>query len=278
MGQFYKPLSVGTAKPDWQNSSVPHHLFDIISEPENISVAKYRNLVLQKIREVSDKNKLPIIVGGSLFYLKSLFYPPVEFPPVEFPPVKLPQAVTLWDSLNKVDPDRAKQIHPNDTYRLSRALEIWKQTGNLPSSYVPKFNLEFETLFLFLNPDKVSLRENINERTEIMINQEGWIEEVEKIIGTEWEEFLKIKKLIGYPEIINWIKSGKINTDLPGVIEDIKKSTWTYARRQNIFWKNLKKQFEAVNNNGLKLNTISSTSIQDISIKDICPKLSSKFF
>ena len=278
MGQFYKPLSVGTAKPNWQNSSIPHHLFDIISEPENISVAKYRSLLLQKVREISDKNKLPIIVGGSLFYLKSLFYPPVEFPLADYPQVELSKIENLWDSLNEIDPDRAKQIHPNDTYRLNRALEIWKQTGNLPSSYVPKFNLEFETLFLFLNPDKVSLREKINERTEIMINQDGWVEEVEKIIGTEWEEFLKIKRIIGYPEIIDWIKLGKRNTDLPGVIEAIKKITWTYARRQNIFWKNLKKQFEAVDNNELELNTISSTSIQDISIKDICPRLSSKFF
>ncbi len=78
VGQFYTPLSVGTAKPDWRNQEVPHHLFDIISEPQDFSVSAYRQLVIDTAEKVWQRGRLPIIVGGSLFYIKSLFFPPMQ--------------------------------------------------------------------------------------------------------------------------------------------------------------------------------------------------------
>ena len=77
VGQFYKPFTIGTAKPDWKNYQTPHHLFDIIDQPKSITVAEYRKLICQKVDEVSSRGNLPVIVGGSGFYLKSLFYPPI---------------------------------------------------------------------------------------------------------------------------------------------------------------------------------------------------------
>src|SRR3990172_4748508 len=72
VGQFYTPLSIGTAKPAWRSSPVPHHLFDILDTPKNITVVEYRTLLLKKINEIRDRGNLPIVVGGSGFYLYSL--------------------------------------------------------------------------------------------------------------------------------------------------------------------------------------------------------------
>lgn len=74
IGSFYAPLTIGTAKPNWRNEAVVHHLFDIIDEPCNYTVVAYRQACLELVRDIVSRNKLPIIVGGSGFYLKSLFF------------------------------------------------------------------------------------------------------------------------------------------------------------------------------------------------------------
>lgn len=78
MGQMYAALSIGTAKPDWQSSSIVHHLFDSIDSPRNYTVVEYRKNVLEILEGIWAKKKLPIVVGGSGFYLKSLFFPPIN--------------------------------------------------------------------------------------------------------------------------------------------------------------------------------------------------------
>jgi tRNA dimethylallyltransferase len=251
VGQFYTSLSIGTAKPDWKNQKVPYHLFDILSEPKDLSVVEYKNSVNNKISGIVTKNKTPIIVGGSLFYLKSLLFPPNEL---------CPNAVCgerssllrsrihstkdieySWDYLNKIDPARAAKIHPNDIYRIKRAIDIWITLGIKPSDAMPKFDPPFNFLFIFINPTMEILSERIKKRTVDMINS-GWIQEVEKFVDTEWEIFFDKKGLIGYSEILNWIKAGKKQEDLCVLIENIYTKTRQYARKQLIFWKSFKVQ------------------------------------
>ncbi|MCK4265169.1 tRNA (adenosine(37)-N6)-dimethylallyltransferase MiaA [Candidatus Babeliales bacterium] len=239
IGQFYTKFSVGTAKPDWKSSKIKHHLFDIINEPENYTVVQFRKIVLDKVKEIYGKGKLPIIVGGSLFYLKTLYYPTSDFSEINKSNLDIKKTKNLWGQLNEIDSDRASQIHPNDVYRISRALEIWRKTGRKPSLYLPKFSPEFNSVFVFLLPQKEVLRERINNRTVEMI-QSGWIDEVETIIGTEWESFLQFKKFIGYSEIMAWLNSEK--KDLKGLISNIQNKTWDYARRQIIFWRSFGKR------------------------------------
>src|SRR3990167_3285636 len=78
MGQFYEPISIGTAKPDYKATKYKQHLFDIIKEPVDFDVAQYRKLVIDKINELWGKNILPLLVGGSAFYIQSLLFPPGE--------------------------------------------------------------------------------------------------------------------------------------------------------------------------------------------------------
>lgn len=245
VGQFYKLLSVGTAKPDLTKVSYKHHLFDILDKPEDLSVIKYRKLVLDCIKDVSVRNKIPIIIGGSLFYIKSLLFPPYEFDKTKSQQEELNldklSSRGLWLLLKEIDPDRANQLHPNDSYRVRRALEIWITTGQKPSIYKPKLETEFDALIVYVQLNLDVLKKRIFERTIQMIEKDGWIEESERLIGTEWEPFLINKGLIGYSEIFTWIRSGKNKNQLAMLIEKIQIQTMQYAKRQRVFWKSFER-------------------------------------
>ena len=195
VGQFYAPLTIGTAKPDWQHSSIPHHLFDMVHEPVNISVVEYRLQIETLIKEIHAKNRLPIIVGGSLFYLKSLFFPIAH--DVARDGDILFDEDQLWSTLAAYDPKRAATIHPNDTYRLKRALAIAQKTGQKPSAYTMPYKpvVPVYTL-LWVSREREDMYQRINDRVQEMIN-EGWLDEVRALKETAWENFLMSKKLLG---------------------------------------------------------------------------------
>lgn len=260
VGQFYKPLTIGTAKPDWKSSPIPHHLFDIIDTPVDFDVCVYRTMLQETVREVWERGNLPIVVGGSLFYIQSLLFPPIGKKGEVGRKVSC-NAENLWAKLHKIDPVRAVAIDPNDTYRIQRALELFEKTGALPSSFEPVFQPFCDIDILFLDIDRSILYERINQRTEKMIYEEGWIKEVEDLVGTRWISFLKMKKLIGYSEIITWIEAGKKQGDLPGLIEVIKKKTRHYAKRQLTFWKKFRtliESFEKKSNYVCRTQTIKN--------------------
>ncbi len=239
MGQLYQPLSIGTAKPDWQHELVAHHLFDVITQPKHFSVSRYRQKVKELIESIYKKNKIPILVGGSGFYLSSLFFPPqVAKTQHTFDSNKSNEE--LWQQLYEIDQERAKQIHVNDRYRIERALAIWHETGKKPSLFKPQFEPVTNCLIVWLDRDKKELHERIKQRTNQMI-QDGWIEEVEGLDG-QWQQFLKKKQLIGYNDIIDFLQTGRSLKDREKLLKDIIAKTKAYAKRQNTFWKMVKKK------------------------------------
>jgi tRNA dimethylallyltransferase len=244
VGQLYSKLCIGTAKPDWKNSPIKHHLFDVLEKAENLSSFQYREMVLKIAGQIWTENKIPMVVGGSLFYIKSLFFPPADYASFSIDnQAKAAIAVafgedlqprTLWSRLNEIDPVRAEQIHPNDIYRLNRAIGIWEKTGIKPSLLKPKFAPEFNSIIIHMNNPKEVLKKRIYSRTVEMIGA-GWVEEARSLIGTEWEEFLKIKGLIGYKEIFEWISGGEKLKDKEDMIGKIQIGTCRYAKRQILF-------------------------------------------
>lgn len=262
IGQFYKPFSIGTAKPNWKTKTVPHHLFDILDEPKNLSVVQYKKILSRSIQDVWRNKKIPVIVGGSLFYLKSLFFPPIELVEkdiVKKEPIKIDNS---WEFLNKIDPKRASKLHPNDSYRISRALDIWKKTGIKPSDLNPDFAPFFNSIFIYIDLDKEILAERINERTGIML-QDGWIKEVENFINTPWELFFDKKGLIGYKEIADWLYNNK-NFSIDELADIIALQTRQYSKRQKTFWKSFKKQLEVYKKNSDKNLLIKELNTLDI--------------
>ncbi|KKP24733.1 MAG: tRNA dimethylallyltransferase [candidate division TM6 bacterium GW2011_GWF2_28_16] len=270
MGQFYTSFNIGTAKPDWKNGAVKNHLFDILDEPKDFSVVEYKNLVLAKIKEIFNKNKTPILVGGSLFYLKSLYFLPIEFQNKKdnLNLINQDNKIYSWDLLNQIDPERATKIHKNDTYRINRALDIWYNFGIKPSQAEPVFNPEFNSLFIYLNMNKNILHERINTRTKLMFNS-GWVQEVEPYINTEWEEFFKKKGFIGYYEIAQWIKNGKQENMLPELINNIVCQTRQYAKRQETFWKSFKLLLQNSNNKRFICKILEINDLEKINLESI---------
>ncbi|MEX0940651.1 MAG: tRNA (adenosine(37)-N6)-dimethylallyltransferase MiaA [Candidatus Babeliales bacterium] len=243
VGQFYTPLSIGTAKPAWQSSDVPHYLFDIIDKPRNITVTEYRSLVHGLILKIWDRNALPIIVGGSTFYINSLFFPPQSEALENKNMSSFDQYSDkqLWEMLKKIDPQRASEIHPHDTYRIKRALTIWEQTNIKPSEYKPQYEPLAPYFLLFLNRERFELYNRINERVKQMI-QVGWIEEVAALEGTEWESFLQHKKIIGYDDILYYLAQKNNHASINTLIATIAQKTRNYAKRQITFWQMLKRK------------------------------------
>lgn len=243
--QMYTPLSIGTAKPDWRSNPVPQYLFDCVSDPIDTSVVAYRRMVIEKVDELTKLGKPIIIVGGSLFYITSLFYPPHPMIPSQDAStgVALDTNLTPWEQLHQIDTQRASELHPNDIYRIQRALAIWQKTGCKPSLSKPVYKPPFQATIIWINPDRTLLTERINKRTIEMMHS-GWIEEAELIMGTPWEEFITKKGFIGYPEIFSWISRGKNETELPALITTIQLQTRTYAKRQAMFCRRLVNMLE----------------------------------
>ena len=206
VGQLYQPIAIGTAKPDWQQESVPHHLFDYCTTPKDITVVIYRKLLLDTAEAIWARGATPVIVGGSGFYIKSLFFPPKqsEFVYLEqkkdanLTSTSLDSCSTeeLWNLLYQHDPKRAQELIIQDRYRIMRALEL-VQKGVKPSSVAPEYvPFPADVLVLFLSRPREELYQRINDRTETMM-QQGWIDEVKPLLGTTWEPFLLRKKLLG---------------------------------------------------------------------------------
>ncbi len=243
MGQLYTPLTIGTAKPDWQDDAIPHHLFDLLDQPFLFSSMKYRAQIELVVRDIWKKSKLPVIVGGSAFYLLSLFFPSVELASFSEGADEFDTASeeNLWNKLNEIDPIRAAAIYPHDVYRIKRALAIWKSTGKKPSDFQPAYKPIAPALVVWLTRDRKELYGRINDRVKEMIAG-GWIEEVEKLKKTPWASFLKKKKIIGYDLILEYLSK---KTSREKLISSIQRKTRNYAKRQTTFWKSFQRKIKA---------------------------------
>jgi tRNA dimethylallyltransferase len=246
VGQFYEPLTIGTAKPAWRESNIPHHLFDIIKEPVHFSVTEYREQLIKTINAIWERDKIPLVVGGSGFYLKTLLFLP-QTPDVER--ADYPDAESAWHALHMIDPVRAASIHKHDLFRISRALAIWHATGKKPSEYSATFSpLSSNTLLLFLTRDRAQLYDRINQRVALMM-QQGWLEEVAALKGTPWEPFLQDKKIIGYNELLAYNDQVNADHDLSKMVALIAQRTRHYAKRQHTFWRMLKRTIDQAQEN-----------------------------
>lgn len=251
VGQFYTPLTIGTAKPLWKDYPFKSSLFDIVDQPTDINIVHYRTQATTAIINATKQGLEPIIVGGSLFYLKSLFFPPHEFPVKQASKRSLFDDVpdeSLWDELYNIDPERALAIHHHDVYRIKRALNIWETTGIKPSAYKPEFKPVIRPFFVVLDLPTHVINQRIDQRTEIMLSH-GWIDEVRALLNTPWEQFLSRKQLIGYYEIFEWLKHGEQPATFGELVKTIQRQTRQYAKRQRTFWRGLIQQLEAQKNN-----------------------------
>lgn len=243
IGSMYQSLTIGTAKPEWQNFTVQHHLFDIYSQPENCSIAEYRIIARKTVHEIFARGKLPIIVGGSTMYIKALFFSTHTMPDTKPVSEQLYEQLQsgqikseqLWQKLYEQDPKRALKIHKNDAYRIVQALAIVQITKQKASNFEQYFDPIASFYWITCTRDRAQLYDLINQRVIAMM-QQGWIAEVEKLQNTKWADFLMKKKIIGYDDILYALQKNQSINDAQSKIQQ---KTRHYAKRQMLFFKKL---------------------------------------
>lgn len=237
--QIYRDMSIGTAKvkPE-EMAGVTHHLLDIKDPEEPFSVAEYQKLVRDKISEIKQKGKLPIIVGGTGLYIQAVLfdyrfsesqvdenlrnelYTELE----EFGPLH------MHEKLMQLDPET--DIHPNNTRRVVRALEIIlgsEQKVDRSLALEPMYN----ELIVGIDIPRALLYERIDRRVDAMM-EEGLIREVEALRERGIRDVQSIQA-IGYKEIYAYL-DGKLEFDR--AIELLKKNSRNYAKRQLTYFRN----------------------------------------
>ncbi|MEK6269053.1 MAG: tRNA (adenosine(37)-N6)-dimethylallyltransferase MiaA [Planococcus sp. (in: firmicutes)] len=237
--QIYRDMTIGTAKilPE-EMAGIPHHLIDIKEPDESFSVAEYQQLVREKIADIQSRGKLPIVVGGSGLYVQAVLFDyrfskeAVDQELRESLNKELEQFGIEWmhEKLMKLDPQ--SDIHPNNTRRVLRAIEIFmsgqqKEDGNLALS--PMYN----EVIIGLDIPRSVLYERINQRVDIMLDR-GLVEEVEALKQRGIRDVQSIQA-IGYKEIYSYL-DGQWSLEL--AVEKLKQNSRKYAKRQFTYFKN----------------------------------------
>ncbi len=227
---FRKGLDIGTAKVKQKEMFVKHHLIDFLSPIEEYSINNFQKDCRGKIQSLNKQNKTIFLVGGSMLYLNSVIYD-YQFSKVKRDKKKYLEYSNeeLYEYLLELDPSLKDKYHPNNRRRIERAIDLIEDDSLKKQQTESKF---YDTLIIFLNPERKDLYERINNRVDEMIEQ-GWIEEVKAL--KEDGINLSLVKEIGYKELDCYL-DGKISLDDAKKI--IAQKTRNYAKRQITWYRN----------------------------------------
>ena len=242
--QIYKDMNIGTAKvTEAEQKNYPHALIDIVEPNQQFSVADYVKLAKQEIEVAQKQNKIPIFVGGTGLYMKSLLFPYSFSSTYKNEELrnyykKLCQEKGneyVYNILKEKDPQRAEKLHFNDTKRVIRSLEMLENTNVIKKDdETPNFDYEL----IVLTCERGVLYDRINKRVDEMF-EEGLLNEVETVIKKyNLNKDNQSMKAIGYREFFDYFEGNK---SLEEVKEKIKQDTRNYAKRQITWFKTMPK-------------------------------------
>ena len=237
--QIYKHMNIGTAKPDTEELKlVRHHLVNFVDPKEDFDAGKFVKAADNAIEDISARGKIPIIAGGTGLYIKALLHGLFRSKPI------CPQTISeltreleekgstsLYQKLEKCDPKAAKKIHPNDSFRVIRALEVCQTTGQKISDRQKNHNFEDQRYNFFkigLYMDRGKLYDRINKRVGLMLNQ-GLLNEVTTLAQKGYSFNLKSMQSIGYKHMAMFINN---EIDWEEAVRLFKRDTRRYAKRQ----------------------------------------------
>lgn len=238
--QIYQYMNVGTAKitPE-EMEGIPHHLVDEITPDTPFHVYEFKKRAEACIQKIYERGKLPIVVGGTGFYIQALLYD-IDFSEEEDDHSYRKELerlaeqngpACLHEMLRKVDAASADAIHPHNVKRVIRALEYYRQTGSPISAHNEeqrKKDSPYEFLYVVLTMERGKLYDRINERVEQMAAQGLW-EEFKELTDRGYTRELTSMQAIGYKEFFPYLDGRAAFLD---VVEQIKKDTRHFAKRQ----------------------------------------------
>lgn len=234
--QVYKGLDIGTGKiTKKEMQGVPHHLLDVASPKRAFSVAQYQKLALKKIREIIARGQVPIICGGTGFYIKAVV-DNLVLPEVK-PNRKLRQELAklptpeLFTKLQQLDPERAANIDEHNPRRLMRAIEIATALGQVPVLTSTPLPYTFEQIGISISPEQ--LQQNIHTRLMARVKQ-GLIKEVERLreSGLSWQRLDDLG--LEYRFVSHYLRGKLTKTEM---LEQLEIAINQYAKRQLTWFK-----------------------------------------
>lgn len=246
--QVYRGLNIGSAKESQTELKlVPHHLIDILNFNQNYNVGSFLSDCKNCIEDVVSRGKLPIIVGGTGMYVKALIdgYTLGDVANLEFRQTKQTEAeqhgnMYVWEQLNKINPQKAEQVHPNNLKRVIRYLEL-ETSGKQPTG--SSILCGYQVCAVGIVADREQLYDKINKRVDKML-AEGLKNEVEGLISRGASADMQAMNSIGYSEWFDYF-AGKQTYET--TVDLIKQHTRNYCKRQLTFLKTI---------NGLQLATL----------------------
>lgn len=237
----YKDMNIGTAKPTAEElQQAPHRLIDFLDPSQSYSTAQFRKDALEAIDDIHARQKIPLLVGGTMLYHRSLLYGISELPAADEPiRTKLEAQMHtmgkqfMHDRLAEIDPHSAAKIHPNDPQRVQRALEVYEITGQTMTQLQQASQaqaLAFDAYKIIIAPrSRELLRERIALRFTQMIEQ-GFIEEVQKLYQRgDLNLSMPSMRAVGYRQVWEYLE-GKMNKE--EMIERAITITRQFAKRQ----------------------------------------------
>ena len=236
--QIYKEMNIGTAKISKDDPFYgKYHLLDIVTPKEQYSVKRYQDDCRKVLDELVKKNQDVILCGGTGLYIKAALYDYHFAEENEYDDSKFDDLDNdaLWNKLNEIDPESATKIHKNNRKRVMRALAIYENQNISKSEQINQQEHKLiykDVRFLFLNPSREEVYENINKRVDTMIDQ-GLEKEVRNLLD-KYQLSITAKEAIGYKEMIEYIE-GKLSFE--EAVKLIKQRTRNYAKRQVTFFK-----------------------------------------
>ena len=242
--QIYRHMNTGTAKPaPIEQDRIKHHLIDIIDPDEPFDASRFAHMASKLIFDLNERKQVPFVVGGTGLYIKALLHGLFKAKAAD-PAVRgrLKKealdhgAQVLYERLQQCDSTAAQRIHPHDTFRIIRALEVYAVTGKTLSDYHQEHRFKeqpFQVLKVGLDMQREALYERINRRADDMITA-GLLAEVKSLLEMGCSPQLKSMQSIGYRHMVAYLE-GRLSWE--EALRTFKRDTRRYAKRQLTWFK-----------------------------------------
>lgn len=238
--QVYRRMDIGSAKirPE-EMKGIPHHLIDILEPVEEFNVVRFQTLAKEALKQIYGRNRIPIVAGGTGFYIQALLYD-IDFTENKEQPkirseleaaAREKGAEALHQMLREADPKGAEQIHANNVKRVIRALEYYRLTGERISEHNEAQRQKespYNAAYFVLNDERERLYERIDARVDVML-KEGLLEEVKALKAMGVSRGMVSMQGLGYKEMLSCLE-GEIS--FPEAVRILKRDTRHFAKRQ----------------------------------------------
>lgn len=278
--QVYKHMDIGSAKISKEEmSGIPHHLIDVLEPTEEFNVVRFQSMAKEAMSRIYDSGKIPIIVGGTGFYIQSVLYD-IDFAETDEDEAfrqhlediaKEQGSEALFERLRQVDPKSCEIIHANNVKRVIRAIEFYEKTGKPISEHNEEQHEKrapYNFAYFVLTDERSILYDKIDRRVDEMINQ-GLVEEVRSLKDMGCTKDLVSMQGLGYKEILEYLDG---SCTLENAVYRIKRDTRHFAKRQ-LTWFRRERDVIWVSRQDFRGNASTGNSNQDSGILEYMMKV-----